>query len=145
MDFSIGKAFVSSKGQLADTGKQFFFRLALAKELISGFSSRNRQSKRSASSSEESFVKKKTVKVPLGVVLVKPGSLLKHEGVTFASRKQACAWCQKKNSCTLKGRIHETVYGCSTCNVHLHRDTCFQRYHDEVVFESQEPSSSCTS
>ena len=120
MDFSIGNAFVSSKGQLADTGKQFFFRLALVKELISVFSSRNRQSKRSASSSEESFAKKKTVKSPLGVVLVKPGSLLKHEGVTFASRKRACAWCQKKNSCMLKGRIRETVYGCSTCNVHLH-------------------------
>ena len=53
MDVSIGNAFVSSKGQLADTGKEFFFRLALAKELISGFASRNRPSKRSRSEKED--------------------------------------------------------------------------------------------
>jgi hypothetical protein len=140
MDVSICNAFVASKGQLADTNKQFFFRLALAKELISGFSSRI--AKRPATTSEDSFAKKKSVKVPLGIVLVKPGSLLQHEGVTFGSRKRSCAWCQKKGYRTPKGRIRETVYGCSTCNIHLHRDACFQRYHNKVVFISQDPTSS---
>ena len=46
-----------SKGQLSDTGKQFFFRLTLAKQLIDGFSSRSRQTKRGFSTSEESFAK----------------------------------------------------------------------------------------
>ena len=145
IDASICNAFVASKGQLSDTGKQFLFRLALAEQLISGFSSRYRQpTKRSANTCNDSLAKKKTVKASLGVVLVKPGSLLQHEGVTFASSKRACAWCQKKNLRTPKGRIHETVYGCSTCDIHLHHGSCFQKYHDEVVFVSEEPPSSTT-
>lgn len=102
MDVSICNTFVASKGQLSETGKQLFFRLALAKQLINGFSSRSRQTKRGPSTGEESFAKKKTIKAPLGIVLIKPGSLLQRQGVTFASRKRACTWCQREQYRTQK-------------------------------------------
>ena len=140
MNLSINNAFVASKGQFDDTSKQFLFRLALAKQLIDGFSARKRQlRKREANQDDSTLAKKKKIKTPLGVTVVKEGSTLKHEGVTFSSRKRVCAWCQKTSARTPSGRVRETVHGCSTCDVHLHKGACFQKYHDVEVFLSGQP------
>lgn len=67
---------------------------------------------------------------------MKAGSALKHEGVTFASRKRVCTWCQKTSAQTPTSRIRETVHGCFTCNIYLHKGTCFLKFRDVEVFSS---------
>ena len=41
--------------------------------------------------------------------------------------KSTCKWCTKHGEMKRK----ETVYGCSSCNVHLCSMACFRRYHLE--------------
>ena len=145
VDIAINNAYIASKGQLDDIGKQFYFRVALSKQLIDGFSARIRTAQKRTANDDSVVAKKKAVKALKGVLLLKPGSQLRHESATFETRKRACAWCKKIGSQTPKGRIRETTHGCITCNENLHPGVCFQRYHDNYVFAEAQVTEDCNS
>ena len=53
-----------------------------------------------------------------------------HSLAQFAGRKRSCRWCAQTRRRTVKGRMVETSFGCSTCKVYLCRlGGCFVAYH----------------
>ncbi|XP_052083040.1 piggyBac transposable element-derived protein 4-like [Mytilus californianus] len=78
------------------------FRIDIAKQLIGNFTKRNRR-----------------------IVNQQPNN--NHVSVRLNRTKRRCKWCTKQGEKKRK----ETVYGCSNCNIHLCRESCFEHYHQQ--------------
>lgn len=71
----------------------------------------------------------------------KPGSLTgravsdpsEHPIVRMLGRKKNCMQCQSSGHRTPKGRGIESVYGCTTCRVHLCKGHCFAHFHLKLL------------
>ena len=56
-----------------------------------------------------------------------------HPIVRMLGRKKNCMQCQSSGRRTPKGRGTESVYGCTTCKVHLCKGHCFAHFHFELL------------
>lgn len=94
------------------------FRLALAKQLIGGFSNRACHRKRVQKAAELS---------PCVSPPNSPGHFVsKREG-----RKRQCIQCKRAGRKTTSQRARETIYGCAQCDISLCKDGCFAEYHSQ--------------
>lgn len=89
------------------------FRLDLAKQLIDGFSQRQRK-RRSQEPQQHSVTREAHVSVHVG------------------GRKRMCLQCSKAGRRTPKGYKVETSFECNLCKVALCRTTCHNSYHDQT-------------
>ena len=116
----LGNAFIIDKEKVNRLGRRtvYEFRLALAKQLIGGFSSHSEHKKRSQKalflelciSSENS-----------------PGHFIsRREG---NAHKRHCVQCKKDGKKTASNRAKETIYVCAQCDVALCKEPCFLRFH----------------
>ena len=56
-------------------------------------------------------------------------TLAGHPLVRIEGRKRACDMCRRHKRRRVSGRAIESCFGCSTCNVHLCKDGCFDAFH----------------
>ena len=89
------------------------FRLDLAKQLIDGFSQRQRK-RRSQEPQQHSVVR------------------AAHVSVHVEGRKRKCVLCSKAGRRTPKGYKVETRFECSLCKVALCRTMCHNLFHDQA-------------
>lgn len=89
------------------------FRLDLAKQLIDGFSQRQRK-RRSQEPQQHSVAREA------------------HVSVHVEGRKRKCVQCSKAGRRTPKGYKVETRFECSLCKVALCRTTCHNEFHDQA-------------
>lgn len=95
------------------------FRLALAKQLIGGFSSRSEN-------------RKSTMKAASLQATTTPGNAAGHFCIRREgnARKMHCVQCKKDERKTSSDRAKETIYECAQCGIALCKDPCFKRYHN---------------
>ena len=94
------------------------FRLALAKQLVAGFSSRSENRKRTMRAA--SLQSTTTPENAAGHFVTR------REG---NARKRHCVQCKRDGRKTASDRAKETIYECSQCGVALCKDLCFLRFH----------------
>ena len=119
MDTSINNAFIlrakSQPRPITKAESRFSnidFRLALARQLIGGYTSRKRAGRK----------------------LVEPPVLAKHvrtdHKLVKGDKKLVCLQCKKNGKKTLKNRAVVSTFQCMQCKVALCKEDCFLRYHD---------------
>ncbi|XP_035207145.1 piggyBac transposable element-derived protein 4-like [Stegodyphus dumicola] len=114
IDLVIVNAFILWKVSRKDSGPQdqLHFRLRLARQLISGFSSRKRKGR------PASFLSSKKT-VPDDVRLTKVGDHIPTVQKTY----------RRCRLCSTKGHEKRTRYVCTACNVPLCINPCFLKFH----------------
>lgn len=93
-----------------------YFRLGLYDGLIKGNLITKRQSQ-----AGPSFI---------GMAISDPAQ---HQLTRLHGRKKNCSLCMTEKRRAPCGRGVETVYGCSLCKVHLCKNTCFARFHAQLL------------
>jgi len=116
----LGNAYILDKEHVQHQGRYTlrYFRLAVGKQLIGGFSSRSENRKRS-------------MKAVAAQPCVSPENAAGHficrrEG---NARKRHCVQCKRDGRTTTSGRAKETIYECSQCGIALCKEPCFLLYH----------------
>ena len=90
--------------------KQFKFQVALAKELMHGFSQRKR---------------------PASFSPVEGRIRVQHTVVRIEGRKKRCIHCKKSERKTSKGYLVETCFKCKQCDIALCKAPCFLEYYSQ--------------
>lgn len=120
-DLSLVNSFIIFKENVHRRGRRTLanFRLALAKQLIGGFSSRSENRKR-------------TMKAASLQATTTPGNAAGHFCIRREgnARKRHCVQCKKDGRKTPSDRAKETIYECAQCGIALCKDPCFKRYHN---------------
>ncbi|GFR84564.1 PiggyBac transposable element-derived protein 4-like [Elysia marginata] len=89
------------------------FRLAVACQLVGGYTVRSNRARQSDSA------------------LLDKNPIQNHERTSFIGRPRVCRLCSKRKIKTRSGCLKDTRDGCLQCQVHLHKD-CFRPYHEEA-------------
>ena len=119
-DVTVCNSYIIFKENVHRPGRRTLvdFRLALAKQLIAGFSSRSE--KRKCTMRAASLQSVTTPENAAGHFVTR------REG---NARKRHCVQCKRDGRKTASDRAKETIYECSQCGVALCKDTCFLHFH----------------
>ena len=123
IDVSLVNAYECFKFDHPDTKLSHkMFNLRTAKQLIGGFSNRKVPVVRQVSA---------TIAANLSI---DPANISQHVVVKMDGRQKVCKHCSKLKIKTNKGSTRETYFGCEICGVNLHKNTCFDAFHRNLLY-----------